>query len=344
MNSLTRTTTRVLFFLCALLLVSCSHHGVTNPALSDREIYDTCHIGSYGAMDPRCMYDHMDAMPDASRHGFVARHQHLGVTRIIHIDAETGAVREIVSHASTNTKAVWVTGHAAIAFDEGDQTGAPLATISSIATNGRVQFELIYWINTPPVQMMEPMFGDNLMFAALFRWTSPPQDTITVRIEADRRKPITLGGLGNPFNCRMSRDGRWIVCQTSKAQGIFRIDRNNGSIQKIITGDVYEPALSSDGKMITWGEVYHLQGGTASPQINLGSVAEDGTVVRLQTWSYRSHQGFFSPVFSPDDKSVAYVVTLGGGVADEIQIESVDGARHTYLGSVPEGTRRLDWQ
>jgi hypothetical protein len=288
------------------------------------------------------MFDHFDRMADAPSTGLISSRTIGETTSIVHIDPSSGRVSVIVDSSWSGVHPVWVSGHRAIAYGNGTEAWS---SISACATNGQNKFQLTLWINSPQFRTFEPMFGDGFSsFSYLFRWSGDSATDTTAGIRGNTTVNIPRE-FGSPFNCRMSRDGRWIVCQATNAQGILRINRSTGEVQRVIETEAYEPALSPDGRKIVYGQWIRQSGVNPSQRIYLADVAEDGTITNpIIVAGPRFEHTVGSPVFSPDGKVVAYVFSDGGDSMDTIYYHMVSGDTNPQAIMVSGRMGRLDWQ
>ena len=327
----------------ALLLVGCAKLPPAEPSTPPVDISE-CYAGRMYMPDPVCMYRHIDAL-NSPETGFVARQTSNGLTRIVHIDPRSGQVSTIVDTSWSGVHPVWVTGHRAIAYEFGS---SKTDGIGSCATNGQFEFSLTLWINAPMFRTSEPMFGRGFDdFGYLFQWTGNDMADTAAVIHTYTDSTIARLPLeyGNPFNCRMSRDGRWMVCQATNVRGILRINRGTGEVRRVIETEAFEPALSPDGRKIVYGEMVRQSGINPSQRIYLADIAEDGTVTnQVILAGPRFEHAVASPVFSPDGKTMAYIFSGGGDERDMIYYHSLTSDADPRPIWVTSHIGRLDWQ
>jgi Tol biopolymer transport system component len=108
-------------------------------------------------------------------------------------------------------------------------------------------------------------------------------------------------------------DGKWIVYNgqaTDHRSHIYRLSTDGGEPLDLAVGDVFEPAVSPDGKMVVYGR-NQGEGATAEAQLVIQSI-EGGPPIQ----AILAPAGFFQPGWVPGSRAVTYIHNSTGSAVN----------------------------
>lgn len=316
----------------------------TTAPLTKMEFFKDCNYAASGGtfIDPACFRAKADIYCRGPRHGLIMRQTVGARSQIIWLDPASGHQQTIVDSVWSECQPVWAANHPVISYD----TGGQLSAIIDAWTDGTYKNASVSWNGRPYNAVTNPMFPirpETLTY--LFQWTGSYGDTSLTTIgDNGEGHGISLGVYGNPYHARMSADGRWVVCQSTTVPGIFLVNLSTQVVTRLTTTPGYEPALSSDGHQVVF-----LESKTDPDQIWLNNLIRadiqlDGSLGRRDTIErFDPHVGAASPVFSPDNGSIAWVFYPPGIYPETIQITDLSTRSDRHF-TLPGVIAHLDWR